>query len=126
MPSWCYCVFAVVIISRFLVLAVSLGNITVHTLSAAWAFQDTGQNMCMIWIIDLFPLKGIDLALFLCQIPIFFRNDCFMFSLIDRELRLLNHVHLVSCTLLLFRPASAIGYLTHVNRIVQYILHEVP
>ena len=52
----------------------------------AWAFQDTGQNMCMIWIIDLFPLKGIDLALFLCQIPIFFGNDGFVLPVINREL----------------------------------------
>ena len=32
----------------------------------------------MVWIVDLFPLKGIDLALFLCQIPIFFGNDSFV------------------------------------------------
>ena len=30
--------------------------------------------------------EGIDLALFLCQIPIFFRNDGFVLSLINREL----------------------------------------
>ena len=122
----CYRVFAVVIIPRFLVLAVSPGDIAVHTLSAAWAFQNAGQDVCMIWIVDLFPLKGIDLTLFLCQIPIFFRNDGFVLSLINRELRLLNYVHLISCALLLFRPASAIGDLSHVNGIVQYILHEVP
>ena len=80
----------------------------------------------MVWIVDLFPLKGIDLALFLCQIPIFFGNDGFVLPLINRELLLLNYVHLISCTLLLFRSASAIGNLTHVDRIVQYVLHEVP
>ena len=126
MSGRCYRVFAVVIIPRFLVLAVSPGDIAVHTLSAAWAFQNAGQDVCMIWIVDLFPLKGIDLTLFLCQIPIFFRNDGFVLSLINRELRLLNYVHLISCALLLFRPASAIGDLSHVNGIVQYILHEVP
>ena len=49
-----------------------------------------------------------------------------MLSLIDRKFVLLDHVHLISCSQLLFRPASAIGYLTHVNRIVQYVLHEAP
>ena len=47
--------------------------------------------MCIrdrVWIVDLFPLKGIDLALFLCQIPILFRNDSFVLSFINRKLRL--------------------------------------
>ena len=71
MPGRCYRIFAVVIIPCFLVLAVCLGDIAVHTLSAARAFQDTGQDVGVIWIVDLFPLKRIDLALLLCQIPIF-------------------------------------------------------
>ena len=103
----------------------SLGNIAVHTLSAAWAFQDTGQDVCVVWIVDLFPLKGIDLALFLCQIPILFRNDSFVLSFINRKLRLLNHVNLVSCTLFLFSSSSAVSNLSHINRIVQYIFHKI-
>ena len=75
MPGRCNRIFAVVIIPCFFVLAVRLGDIAVHTLTAAWAFQDTGQDVCMVWIVDLFPLERIDLALFLCQMPIFFGND---------------------------------------------------
>ena len=48
----------VVIIPCFLVLAVCLGDIAVHTLSAARAFQDTGQDVGVVWIVDLFPLEG--------------------------------------------------------------------
>ena len=47
MPGRCYRIFAVVILPCFLVLAVRLGDIAVHTLSAAWAFQDTGQDRCV-------------------------------------------------------------------------------
>ena len=82
--------------------------------------------MCVVWIVDLFPLKGIDLALFLCQIPIFFGNDGFMLTIVNRELRLLDHVHLISCTLPLFGSPSAISNFTHINGIIQYVLHEVP
>ena len=110
----------------FFVLAVSLGDIAIHALTAAWAFQNTGQDVCMVWIIDLFPLERIDLALFLCQIPIFFGNDGFVLPIINRSLRLLDHVHLISCTLFLFGSPSAIGDFTHINGIVQYILYEVP
>jgi len=60
MPCGCNRIFAVVIIPCFLVLAVCLGDIAVHTLAAAWAFQDTGQDVCVVWIVDLFPLKGLD------------------------------------------------------------------
>ena len=80
----------------------------------------------MVWIVDLFPLKGIDLALFLCQIPILFGNDSFVLSFINRELRLLDHVHLISCTLFLFGSPSAVSNFTHINGIIQYVLHEVP
>ena len=45
---------------------------------------------------------------------------------INRELRLLNHVHLVSCTLFLFCSSSAVSNLSHINRIVQYIFHKIP
>ena len=82
-------------------------------------------DVCVVWIVNLFPLKGIDLALFLCQIPILFRNDSFVLSFINRELRLLNHVHLVSCTLFLFCSSSAVSNLSHINRIVQYIFHKI-
>ena len=34
-------------------------------------------------IVNLFPLKGIDLALFLCQIPILFGNDTDAFAVFD-------------------------------------------
>ena len=125
MPCGCNRIFAVVIIPCFFVLAVRLGDIAVHTLTAAWAFQDTGQDVCMVWIVDLFPLERIDLALFLCQMPIFFGNDSFVLSFINRELRLLNHVHLVSCTLFLFCSSSAVSNLSHINRIVQYIFHKI-
>ena len=79
----------------------------------------------MVWIVNLFPLKRIDLALFLCQIPILFGNDSFVLSFINRELLLLNHVHLVSCTLFLFCSSSAVSNLSHINRIVQYIFHKI-
>ena len=125
MPCRRNCIFAVVIIPCFLVLAVCFSDIAVHTLTAAWAFQDTGQDVGVIWIVDLFPLKEIDLALLLCQIPIFFGNNGFVLPIVNRELRLLNHVHLISCTLLLFGSPSAISDFTHINGIVQYVLHEV-
>ena len=86
MPCGCNRIFAVVIIPCFLVFAVCLGDIAVHTLAAAWAFQDTGQDVGVIWIVDLLPLKGIDLALLLCQIPIFFGNDGFVLTIVNREL----------------------------------------
>ena len=126
MPGRCNRIFAVVIIPCFLVLAVCLGDIAVHTLATAWAFQDTGQDVGVIWIVDLFPLKGIDLALLLCQIPIFFGNNGFVLPIVNRELRLLDHVHLISCTLFLFGSPSAVSNFTHINGIVQYVLHKVP
>ena len=79
----------------------------------------------MVWIVDLFPLKGIDLTLFLCQIPIFFGNDSFVLPIINRELRLLDHVHLISRPLFLFGSPPAVSNFTHINGIVQYVLHEV-
>ena len=53
----------------------------------------------MIWIVDLFPLKGIDLALLLCQIPISFGNNGFVLPIVNRELRLFDYVisFLVPC-----------------------------
>ena len=66
----------------------------------------------MVWIVNLFPLKGIELAFFLCQIPIFFGNDGFVLTLINGELRLFDYVHLVSCSLFLFGSPSAVGYFT--------------
>ena len=79
----------------------------------------------MVWIVDLLPFEGIALSLFLRQIPIFFRNDSFMLSVINRKLRLFHHMHLIACALLLLGFPSAVGNLSHVNRIVQHILHEI-
>ena len=104
----------------------SFGNIAVHTFAAAWTFQDAGQDVCMVWIVHLFPLEGIELTFILCQCPIFFGYDSFMLPLIDRELRLLNHVHFISRTLFLFGSPSAISDFTHINRIVKHIQHKIP
>ena len=119
-------ILAIVVIPCFLVPAMGFGDVAVHAFAAAWTSQNAGQDMGMVWIVDLFPLKGIDLALFLCQIPIFFRNDGLMLSVINGKLRLFDHMHLIACALLLFCPASAVGNLPHVDGIVQHILHKIP
>ena len=61
MPGRCNRIFAVVIIPGFLILTVRLGDIAVHTLAAAWAFQDTGQDVGVVWIIDFSRLKELTL-----------------------------------------------------------------
>ena len=53
MPGRCNRIFAVVIISCFFVLAVRLGDIAVHTLTAAWAFQDTGHVETVVLLSQL-------------------------------------------------------------------------
>ena len=65
-------ILAIVVIPCFLVPAMGFGDVAVHAFATAWTSQNAGQDVGMVWIVDLFPLKGIDLALFLCQIPIFF------------------------------------------------------
>lgn len=81
--------------------------------------------MCVLRVNYFFSPKGVGLPFILCQVPIFFRNNCLMLAIVDWELVLLDHVHLVSCSQLLFRSASAVGDLPHVNRIVQNIFHKI-
>ena len=81
--------------------------------------------MRMIGIIDLLPTVGICPPLFLCEVPIFLGNNRFVLPLINRELRLLHHVHLVSCSQLLFRSASAVCDFSNINGVVQHIFHKI-
>lgn len=79
-------VLAVVVIPGLFVFAVRLGNVPVQALATARAFQNAGQDMCMIWIIDLFPPIGVCFPLRLEKTPIFLRNNRFVLPLINREI----------------------------------------
>lgn len=52
--------------------------------------------MRVLGVVDFLPFECVEFALFLCKFPIFFRNDCLMFSLINRELVLFDNVHFIS------------------------------
>ena len=75
-------------------------------------------------IVDLLTPISIDFAFLLGEIPIFFRNDSLMLSLVHGKLRLFNHVHLIPGTNLLLCPASAIGNFPHIYRIVNDTFHK--
>ena len=62
----------------------------------------------MIAVMDLLPTAGILFPLFLYRVPVFFRYDGFVFSIIHRELRLFNDVHLIPGADLLFCPSAAV------------------
>ena len=47
-------IFAVIIVAGFLVLAVSLCDISVHSLATAGAFQNAGQDMSMVTALHAF------------------------------------------------------------------------
>ena len=117
-------VFAVIVISGFLVFAVRLCNVPIKAFAATGAFQDTGQDIRVFRVSYFFSPKSIDLSFLLCQVPIFFRNDCLMLTFVDWKLILFDHVHLISCSKLLFCSASTVCNLSHINGIVQYILHK--
>ncbi|MDD7602456.1 MAG: hypothetical protein PUK54_07655 [Firmicutes bacterium] len=64
-------VLAVVVIPGLSVLAVGFSDISIQAFAAAGAFQDTGEDMCMIRIVDLLPPVGICPSFLLCKAPIF-------------------------------------------------------
>ena len=81
--------------------------------------------MDMIDVMDLLPAVGILFPLFLCQVPVGFRYNSFVFPIIYRELRLFNHMHLIPGADLLFCPSSAVCDLTHIDRVINYLFYEV-
>lgn len=64
-------VFAVVVIPGLFVLAVRFGDIPIQALATTGTFQNAGQDMCMIWVIDLLPSVKICPPLLLGKFPIF-------------------------------------------------------
>ena len=81
--------------------------------------------MDMIDVMDLLPAIGILFPFFLCQVPVGFRYDGFVFPIIHRELLLFNHMHLIPGADLLFCPSSAVCDLAHIDRIINYLFYEV-
>ena len=117
-------IFAVVVIAGFLVLTVRLCDIPVQAFATAWTFQDTRKDVRMVWIMYLFTLKSVRFPLCLCKHPIFFWNNRLMYPFIHWKLWLLDHVHLISRSQLLFGSASAVSNLSHINRIIQNIFYK--
>ena len=48
-------IFAIIVVSGIFVLAVSLCDISIEALAAAWTFKQSGENMRMIYVVNLFP-----------------------------------------------------------------------
>lgn len=106
---------AEVVVTSFVILAVSLRDISVQIPSTAGAFQNAGKNMCVVWVADLFTPPCGTLTLGLCKIPVVLGNDGFMLTDIDGKLRLLHNVHFVSSAEFLFNLAATKCNLTAVN-----------
>ena len=119
MSSLPFDALAEVVVTSFVILAVSLRDISVQVPSTAGAFQNAGKNMCVVWVTDLFTPPCGTLTLGLCKIPVVLRNDGFMLTDIDGKLRLLHNVHFVSSAEFLFNLAATKCNLTAVNGIVQ-------
>ena len=118
-------VLAVVVIPGLFVFAVRFGDIPIQAFAAAGAFQDAGQDMCMIWVIDLLPPVGICPPFLLGKVPIFLGDNRLVLSLVNRDFRLLHHDHVIPCSQLLFCSAPPVCDLAGINRIIQHILHKI-
>ena len=97
MSSLSFDALAEVVVTSFVILAVSLRDISVQIPSTAGAFQNAGKNMCVVWVADLFTPPCGTLTLCLCKIPVVLGNDGFMLTDIDGKLGLLHNVHSFSC-----------------------------
>ena len=89
-------VLAVIIVPGGFIFAVSLRDISVQALAEAGTFQDTGKDVSMILVMDLFSLIGILSALRLCQVPVLFADNRLVMTFVQRILRLLNDMSITS------------------------------
>lgn len=78
MSSLPFDALAEVVVTSFVILAVSLRDISVQIPSTAGAFQKAGKNMRVVWVTDLFTPPCGTLTLGLCKIPVVLGNDGFM------------------------------------------------
>ena len=81
--------------------------------------------MDMIDVMDLLPAIGILFPFFLCQVPVGFRYDRFVYPIIHRELRLFNDMHLIPGAQLIFRASEAVCDLAHIDGVINYLFYEV-
>ena len=81
--------------------------------------------MDMIDVMNFLPAVGILFPFFLCQVPVVFRYDGFVFPIIHREFGLFNHMHLIPSADLFLCPPPAVCDLAHIDRVINYLLYEV-
>ena len=53
------CIFTIIVVAGVFILAMGLGDISIQALTAARALQQTGKDMSMIYIMNLFPQKSV-------------------------------------------------------------------
>lgn len=99
-------VFAVIVIARLFVLAVRLGYVSIKALAAAGTFQDAGQNMRVLRVVDFLAAVCVDFTLLMRKVPILLGNNGIVLTFVYRELRLRDNVHFISCAYFLFRAAA--------------------
>ena len=61
---------------------------------------------------------------FLCKIPIFLGNNCFMNSLINMEIWLFHYICFIADSCFLLCTPASICYLPHIYRIINYLLNK--
>ena len=128
MPSDRGPMLAMVVVILFIVGAVLLlftVDITVHTGSANRTAYYSRQNVFVIEIMNFFCFISCRFTLLLSQFPILYRNDRFMYSFVYGIIVLFNYMELITGTgnLLGFSPTE--GYLSAINRIIQYKGNEM-
>ena len=95
--------------------------VAVHTGSADRTFEQACQQMHFVILAVVYLLVFLCLGnqFHLCIMPEFFGNKSFVQTIDQQVIVLLHKTIIVSCTMHLFRSASAIGDLTAVHRIFQ-------
>ena len=78
------------------------------------------MHFVILAVVDLFVFLCLGNQFYLCIMPKFFGNEGFMQTIDQQIIVLLYQAIVISCTMHLFRSASAIGDLSAVNRIFQY------
>ena len=81
--------------------------------------------MCMLRIMNLFSSVIIFRAFLLCKIPVLFKNNSFMDSLLYRELRLFHYMRFITCSCFLFGAPASVCYLPHIHRVINNLFEKI-
>ena len=100
-------------------------DVAIKTRTAHGALQDSRQEMGMVQAVTLLVAHARLCPHLMDSHPRRLVDDCLVTPVMQLVVVLLHHVVLVAGSLDLLRPASAVGNLAHVDRVVQNALDEV-